>query len=327
MMGCFCTRGILTISAGTVLAAALLVGTALPTDVAAPSISSSSIDVAKAVVSDKFRMVFIAGLEGAGHHYIMGADSAMFTANPDLPRISNDYQLSEQPYYVPSFMAGNASRYAQAEDQARGEMRRLADQAADMPEPGSLYVLHNSWSYPTYSGKNKVMQYIDLQRMTEVARDCGVDMRVLYLRRSAEDILVANTVHRDFQNRLSSSPSNDPPERRFMDYVRILFTNIAVLQSFLSELPPGLIVCHDWDRLGDKDQASRIAEFISPNPEIAELVESSLVDTVSEDRVLKEAMGAREDGLPFEGADALASRLQRKLDAFESRYCGTRVST
>lgn len=192
------TRGML-IYAGTVLAAALLAGAAPPTGTPPSITAASSADVAKTVVSDKFRMTFIAGLEGAGHHYIMAADSAMFTVNPDLPRISKDNQLSEQPYYVPSFMAVNASRYAQTKDQAREEMQRLAEQAADLPAPGSLYVLHNSWSYPTYSGRNKVMQYIDLQRMAEVAEDSGVDMRVLYLRRSAKDILIANTVHRDFQ--------------------------------------------------------------------------------------------------------------------------------
>lgn len=107
-----------------------------------------------------------------------------------------------------------------------------------------------------------------------------------------------------------------------MDYVRILFTDIAVLQSFLSELAPGLIVCHDWDRLGDKDQASKIAGFISPNEEIAELVEASLMDTISVDRVLNDGDGGGGDDLPFGGADAFASRLQRKLDAFEARYCG-----
>lgn len=181
------------------MAAALLAGPALPTDGAAPRVSTASVDTDKAVVSDKFRMVFIAGLEGAGHHYIMGADSAMFAANPDLPRVSKDNQLSAQPYYVPSFMAEKASHYARTEAQGREEMRRLAEQAAEMPEPGTLYVLHNSWSYPTYGGENKVMQYIDVQRMAEAAADSGVDMRVIYLRRSAKEILVANTVHRDFQ--------------------------------------------------------------------------------------------------------------------------------
>lgn len=196
----YATREMLT-CAGTILAAALVTGAAPPADIA-PSVTavpSPSVDVAKTVVSDKFRMVFIAGLEGAGHHYIMAADDAMFEANPDLPRISKDDQLNEQPYYVPYFMGGNASRYALAEDQAKEEIRRIAELAADMPLPGGVYVLHNSYSYPTFSGKNKVMQYVDVQRMAEMAEANGIDMRVLYLRRSAKDLLVANTVHRNFQ--------------------------------------------------------------------------------------------------------------------------------
>lgn len=102
--------------------------------------------------------------------------------------------------------------------------------------------------------------------------------------------------------------------------MRILFTDIAVLQSFLGELPHGFIVCHDWDLLGDQEQASKIAEFISPNEEIAGLVESSLVDSVSDMR-LQGAGDEVADELPLEGADAIVSRLQRKLDAFEARYC------
>lgn len=102
--------------------------------------------------------------------------------------------------------------------------------------------------------------------------------------------------------------------------MRILFTDIAVLQSFLSELGPGLVVCHDWDYLGDKDQASKVAAFISPNDEVAQMVESSLVETAI---VHRESFNRRvENALPFDGADALAARLQRKLDAFEHLYCG-----
>lgn len=74
-------------------------------------------------------------------------------------------------------------------------------------------------------------------------------------------------------------PSKISPEERFEKYVRILFTDIAVLQSFLGELGPGLVVCHDWGYLGDRDQASTIAGFIAPNDEVAGLVESSLVKT------------------------------------------------
>lgn len=109
-----------------------------------------------------------------------------------------------------------------------------------------------------------------------------------------------------------------------MNYVRVLFTEMAVIQSLLSELPPGTIICHDWDRLGDEDQASDIAAFISPNEDVARLVKSTLVDSVAPNRVHNDENG---DSLLFGGADALISRLQTKLDTFQDRYCGPKRST
>ncbi len=44
----------------------------------------------------------------------------------------------------------------------------------------------------------KVFKYMDLRLLAEVAEDAGVDFRVLYLRRKARDIILADTVHRQF---------------------------------------------------------------------------------------------------------------------------------
>jgi len=44
-----------------------------------------------------------------------------------------------------------------------------------------------------------VFQYMDLRLLAQTAEAEGVDFRVLYLRRPARDIILANTVHRDFQ--------------------------------------------------------------------------------------------------------------------------------
>lgn len=44
----------------------------------------------------------------------------------------------------------------------------------------------------------KVFGYLDLELLAEVAEAEGVDFRVLYLRRPARDIVVADTIHRDF---------------------------------------------------------------------------------------------------------------------------------
>lgn len=45
---------------------------------------------------------------------------------------------------------------------------------------------------------SKVFGYLDLALLAEVAEAEGVDFRVLYLRRRAQDIVLADTVHRDF---------------------------------------------------------------------------------------------------------------------------------
>ncbi|CAN0311826.1 unnamed protein product [Scytosiphon promiscuus] len=43
------------------------------------------------------------------------------------------------------------------------------------------------------------MQYVDPRLMAEAAEAEGVDFRVLYLKRSAKELLLADTVHRHFQ--------------------------------------------------------------------------------------------------------------------------------
>ena len=158
--------------------------------------------VSKAVESDMFRMVVLAGLEGSGHHYLVGTAHAMFEANPDLPQVDmDDFPdqdiRSQNPYFLRYFMRGNASLYVSAEDQAREDMSNLAAQAAGLVSPGTIYV-HHTRSFPALSGPNKALQYVDLPRMAEMAEVSGVDMRVLYLRRSAREMIIANTVHRYF---------------------------------------------------------------------------------------------------------------------------------
>ena len=110
-----------------------------------------------------------------------------------------------------------------------------------------------------------------------------------------------------------------------MHYIWIMFTDMmAVLQSMLGEIDPGFIVCHEWDLL---------AASVAPNDEIAGLFQNSLVHSARRpaDPVLADGdegspQSTRED-LPFDGAEALAARLQKKLDSFETRYCGPRRSS
>lgn len=99
-----------------------------------------------------------------------------------------------------------------------------------------------------------------------------------------------------------------------MQYMQILITDIAVLHSFLSELGPGFVVCHDFDRIGDMDQSAFVSDFLAPNRDVAAMLNESFI-TVAEGYL------ASNDTLQYEGADVIASRLQRKFDVFEAEIC------
>ncbi|CAN0332103.1 unnamed protein product, partial [Hapterophycus canaliculatus] len=44
-------------------------------------------------------------------------------------------------------------------------------------------------SYPYSVGAHKVFQYTDLRMLADLAEEEGVDLRVVYLRRSAQDMV------------------------------------------------------------------------------------------------------------------------------------------
>lgn len=100
-----------------------------------------------------------------------------------------------------------------------------------------------------------------------------------------------------------------------MKYMRVLFTDIAVMHSGLGELQPGFVVCHDFGKLGDAEQASKIANFVAPNMEVANMTSDALLGSIS-------PHDETPDDFEFGSADAVMKRLQQKLDALELRFCG-----
>lgn len=100
-----------------------------------------------------------------------------------------------------------------------------------------------------------------------------------------------------------------------MMYMRVLFTDIAAMHSGLTELGPGFVVCHDFGELGDAEQATRIAEFIAPNMEVANMTSDALLGST------KRRVKTPED-THFDDAGVVIRRLQQKLDVLESPFCG-----
>lgn len=154
--------------------------------------------VTKNIVSDQFRLVFPMGLEGSGHHYFMPLEERTFREHPDLPRLS-DFRLNTNLYFAANTLNTSPSHFFSSRASATAEMREMAKRAEEVPWPGTLQIQLGALSYPSNNGPQKVFGYVDMRLMAETAEAEGVDFRVLYLRRSAKDLVIANTVHRTFQ--------------------------------------------------------------------------------------------------------------------------------
>lgn len=100
-----------------------------------------------------------------------------------------------------------------------------------------------------------------------------------------------------------------------MQYMQVLMTDIAVMHSFLAELGPGFVACHDFGQVAAADQTAAISGFLAPSRELAALLNDSFIE------VARSAHAKPEASLLYEGADVVAERLQRKFDTFESQIC------
>lgn len=185
----------------------ILIGTAvaicLATTLATPDVSTMSLSgtlvVPKTVFSSRMRFVFTVGLEGTGHHYVSQVQESFLETNEDMVPIPRPDNVIRAFYTVENSMGENVQHYAANLKGARENMRNFAQRGADLQWPGAVVFMHGKKSYPEGPGQKKVFKYMDLRMLAEVAEEEGVDLRVLYLRRSVKDILIANTMHRQFQ--------------------------------------------------------------------------------------------------------------------------------
>lgn len=53
-------------------------------------------------------------------------------------------------------------------------------------------------SYPNFNGQEKTLQYVDFRLLAEEAERAGVDVRFVFLTRSARSILVSDTEHNNY---------------------------------------------------------------------------------------------------------------------------------
>ena len=173
------------------------------TTLATPDVSIEPLPVAvvvqKTVVSSRMRVVFTVGLEGTGHHFFRQVQDHLFESNTDLVQLSRPDGVNRAFYSIEHSMGDNANHYRANLNGAKENMRNLAQRGSDLQAPGTIVFMHGKNSYPDGPGPNKALKYIDLRMLAELAEEERVDLRVLYLRRPVRDTLIANTMHRQFQ--------------------------------------------------------------------------------------------------------------------------------
>lgn len=164
--------------------------------------------VAKTVVSTEMRLMFFMGLEGTGHHFMADVLGHLFGTNKDL-RYFNLCPIARVMYIFNS-MGIDPKHFGESQEKIVTEMKKLALAQKELSWPGTIATLQptkpkeqlgcagiGTMSYPFNVGRDKVLQYADVRAVTEAAEAEGVDLRIVYLKRSARDLLVANTVHRN----------------------------------------------------------------------------------------------------------------------------------
>lgn len=153
--------------------------------------------VKKTTYSDKLRMIFLAGLEGSGHHTMNGV--LRTECNSDNVECPNVCPVADALYNE----LGIFSNYPQY----KNGLARLRTSMADLGSAGPLVSVATfgdcenvvgEMSFPNFGGIDKPLQHVDLRLLAEEAERAEIDLRVIYLGRSAESILISTTEHRRF---------------------------------------------------------------------------------------------------------------------------------
>lgn len=154
----------------------------------------------KTVVSSTVRMVFVVGLEGTGHHFMNAVLKKMCTLeNFSCPNMAH---LAKALYFEMG-TPKTPSDYRAGLEGLRSAAKALALHSSGLEEGRiSLLIPGGDWggemSFPTLGGNDKPLQYVDFRILAEEAERAGIDFRMIYLVRSARNLLLSDTQNRHF---------------------------------------------------------------------------------------------------------------------------------
>lgn len=158
--------------------------------------------VKKQVNSSRMRLVFLVGLEGTGHHYMADVlDKLCNTGDVPCPKMCKLGGVIYPSLSLPK----TAYDYKIARESLRKEMQNLAKQEETLPEGEGVMVGFGPCryeigllSYPNFKGPEKASQYVDLKMLAEETERAGIDLRIIYLTRSARSIMISNVIHNNY---------------------------------------------------------------------------------------------------------------------------------
>lgn len=205
--------------------------------------------IRKTKFSDSTRVVFVAGLEGTGHH----ATRIFFENCRRTSLCIAALQLSALLYSGGNKAQGmfaypqDSAPFAAVEQKRIDFLRALArfGNASKLVVLNTLSELHahkgrpltGMISYPNFSGEFRGFQHVDVHEIASLAEKAGIDFRVLVLSRPAKEILVSTTEHRHFDAR---------PQQ-----AAVLADDAAALAAQLQLLDSSFIMCLPYSQIGN----------------------------------------------------------------------------
>jgi len=188
------------------------------------------------------RVVFVAGLEGSGHHLwrdmfeqcthtgdcVGSADLAsLLWSQSDKSGVFNHYEPSGD--YDDATIQRVRSAF-RATSSTEGLLWLNGAHERGIGRTGMM-------SYPNFGGPEKIFQHPDVWLLAQIAEDVGEDFRILFLGRRARALLTSTVVHRHF------APYG--PEAVILAY------NARVLASQLRALDAKFVRCVEYEDMPD----------------------------------------------------------------------------
>jgi len=227
----------------------------------------------KRIFNDKIRFIFIAGLEGSGHHALREMFEACHTQGLCItsaqlmralsngrehpigisvyPKDTNTTEINQRRNNFISILKQMATKFSDTSNDTLIILNTMIPHKTEMDG-----ITHSGGigmqSYPNFNGKQKIYNHPSIQDIARAAENAKVDLRILVLARPSKAILRSTT-----KNRHIATESTE---------TLILAHNAAILSAQLQLIDPRFYICMPYLQLANYSfwLASHVAQFLHP---------------------------------------------------------------